>query len=107
MFESEWHNNTLYNHIVSDAPIKEVYFESDFTHPFTATVCGPSMSGKTFFISKLISLSRNDKVSPIVPLPQKIVYVYSEWQPLFDEMTKDKSPVIVSFRKKSTLIIRF
>ena len=35
----------------------------------------------------------------IQPPPQRVLWVYSEWQPLFDEIPKDKSPVIISFTK--------
>jgi len=48
-------------------------------HPFTATLAGPTSSGKTVHVFKLI-----DHISEmIVPVPTKIVYCYGEFQPIF------------------------
>jgi hypothetical protein len=52
-----------------------------FKHPFTCMVCGPTGSGKSVFIFKLI----NEVDEQIVPPPQKIVYCYGEYQPMFAE----------------------
>jgi len=49
-------------------------------HPFTALVAGPTGSGKTRFVFKLIE---NADVM-IQPQPSKIVYCYGEYQQLFD-----------------------
>ena len=50
-----------------------------FKHPFTCMVCGPSGSGKSVFVFKLIS----EASEQIVPTPQKIIYCYGEYQPMF------------------------
>ena len=47
-------------------------------HPFSAIIAGPSHCGKTYFVKRLI-----DNVALIYPIPNKIFYCYSEWQPLF------------------------
>lgn len=47
-------------------------------HPFSAIIAGPSHCGKTYFVKRLI-----DNVALIDPIPNKIFYCYSEWQPLF------------------------
>ena len=53
-----------------------------FKHPFCMTVAGPSKSGKTFFVSNILRNINN----LIHPLPFKILYSYSEWQPMFDDL---------------------
>jgi hypothetical protein len=50
-------------------------------HPFTCTVAGPSTSGKTWFVFRLIK--HVDRL--IVPAPEKILYCYGEFQPSFSE----------------------
>jgi hypothetical protein len=50
-----------------------------FKHEFTAIVAGPSKSGKTEFVKKLIQW-RNILID--IP-PEKIVWVYREWQPAY------------------------
>ena len=84
MNESAWLKNISgsYSHIAPNAPYKEINFEADFSHPFTCIISGPSSSGKTTFIKKLIDISD----TRIVPSPSVIVYVYTEWQSVFDEM---------------------
>jgi hypothetical protein len=54
--------------------------------PTSMAVLGPSQSGKTTFVSRLIKHS--DKM--FVPPPVKIYYCYSAWQPLFETL-KDKA----------------
>jgi hypothetical protein len=50
-----------------------------FKHPFTCMVSGPTGSGKSVFTFKLI----NEAGEQIVPPPQKIIYCYGEYQPMF------------------------
>ena len=52
-----------------------------FMHPFTATIAGPSQSGKSVFCMRLIRNAREC----IAPPPERIVYCYSVYQPLFDQ----------------------
>jgi len=51
-----------------------------FRHPFTAIVSGPTGSGKTQFVMRLVD--RADVL--IEPTPRKIVYYFAEYQPLFE-----------------------
>ena len=53
-----------------------------FKHPFTCVLAGPSGSGKTTFVLKLISNIN----SLIIPIPNEIIYCYSEWQPVYTEL---------------------
>ena len=62
-----------------------------FKHPYTMVVCGPTQSGKTGFVLKLIDNSS----TVIQPAPVKIVYCFSEYQhETFDPYRKR-----VQFRK--------
>jgi len=53
-----------------------------FKHPFTATIAGPTGSGKTVFTIRFINEAKN----MITPPPEKIVYCYGEYQPSFNMM---------------------
>lgn len=51
-----------------------------FRHPFTAFCVGPTMSGKTYFLMKLIQ--HRDLV--ITPKIERIIYSYKKYQDIFD-----------------------
>lgn len=53
-------------------------------HPFPLLVSGPTMCGKTSFVRKLLE-SGNDMIDNP---PEKILWCYGEYQPLFQEMLK-------------------
>ena len=53
-----------------------------FSSPTTVLISGATQSGKTFFTKTLLSHSKTMFTTP----PEKIVYAYSEYQPLFDCM---------------------
>jgi hypothetical protein len=61
-----------------------------FEHPFTAMVIGPSMSGKTQFIKKVLYY----KDFIISVKPSVIIYCYKEWQPSYDLMNNNDSSII-------------
>ena len=52
-----------------------------FMHPFTAIIAGPSSSGKSVICMRLIRKAREC----IAPPPERIVYCYSVYQPIFDQ----------------------
>ena len=56
-----------------------------FQHPFTMTLSGPTGSGKTMFFLNVI---RHKKITP---MPDRIVYLYKRWQPLYDQMKEEFS----------------
>ena len=66
--------------------------EYAFQHPFTMTVSGPTACGKTYFIRKVLE---NYKINPN---PQRIVYLYKRWQPLYDTLLKNVKPKIEFIR---------
>ena len=49
-------------------------------HPFTCVLAGPTGCGKTYFVVELI------KGSHIHPLPERIIWCYGEWQPLYEKL---------------------
>ena len=51
-----------------------------FQHPFTMTISGPTGSGKTMFLKELLYKGK------LSPTPDRIVYLYKRWQPLYDQM---------------------
>ena len=55
----------------------------EFEHPFSMVVSGPSGCGKTVWMRKLL-LSR-----AIRPTPQRILWCYGQWQPLYDELRRE------------------
>jgi len=51
-----------------------------FKHPFTAIVSGPTGCGKSSFVLNVIA----NVDTLIQPTPNKIIYYFAEYQPLFD-----------------------
>src|SRR5437870_11546071 len=51
-------------------------------HPFTMEICGPTGSGKTQWLKKLIEKANTVSYTP----PVKITYFYTEWQEAFEEL---------------------
>lgn len=49
-------------------------------HPSTVLVSGPTGCGKTVFVSQLVIENL------IQPRPTRVIWVYSEWQTLYDEI---------------------
>ena len=55
-----------------------------FKHPTTVLIAGPTQCGKTHFLIKAI---RNRLIHPD---PQRIVWVFSEWQDAYADLLQDK-----------------
>ena len=53
-----------------------------FRHPFGMVVAGPSRSGKTYMIKRIIDNAK----WMITPQIQRIVYCYANWQPIYNDM---------------------
>lgn len=49
-------------------------------HPSTIIIAGPTGSGKTHFLFELLAYRHFE------PFPDRIVWLYSEWQPLYDQL---------------------
>ena len=59
-----------------------------FQHPFTANVSGPTSCGKTYFVKDLLHSCL------ISPQPQRIIWLYKRWQPLYDVMKDTVYPSV-------------
>ena len=59
-------------------------------HPFTMIMCGPSGCGKTTLMKNL--LQKNDTI--INPAPQRIVWLYKRWQPMYDVIKSTVNPPV-------------
>jgi energy-coupling factor transporter ATP-binding protein EcfA2 len=57
-----------------------------FRHPSTILVAGPTGCGKTQFLLRLLTTP-----NAIQPVPQRVVWVYSEWQPAYDALRSSLS----------------
>jgi len=55
-----------------------------FEAPFTMVVAGPTSSGKTYWVKELIE----NAARCVSPPPEEIVYCYSIYQALFNQMTR-------------------
>ena len=61
----------------------------EFKHPFTSMVAGPTSSGKTVIVSKIIK-----HIDSLVDKKiERIVYCYSLWQNEYDEILKNNMKV--------------
>jgi hypothetical protein len=58
-----------------------------FRHPTTVLIAGPTSCGKTHFLLQLLA---NEAFQPA---PQRIVCVYGEWQPAYDQLRKIGSSI--------------
>jgi hypothetical protein len=65
-----------------------------FRHPFTANITGPTGCGKTYFAKTLLQ----NCWTMMAPSPQRIVWLYKRWQPLYDVIRKTVFPR-VEFRR--------
>lgn len=57
-------------------------FDFRLQHPFSALVSGPSNSGKTYFVKTL--MYNSEKMCSVKF--DNFIYIYSCWQPLYDEL---------------------
>ena len=65
----------------------------EFKAPFTAMVVGPTGSGKTVFVMKLLEALGEVCSEP----PERIIYCYGAWQELFE--TVDVEKLNITFRE--------
>lgn len=72
-------------------------YRNSLQHPCSLIISGPSNCGKTHFVSQLIE---NAGVIFSVEI-QKIVYLYSCWQPAFDQLLKMRDITFIQGIPKS------
>lgn len=82
-----------------------VVMDPRLKHPFTCVVAGPSSSGKTQFVFRLIRHA--DRL--VDPPPEKIMYCYGEFQPSFLELSQvefhEGLPNVESFDGRSRVLL--
>lgn len=61
-----------------------------FKHPFTSTISGPTSSGKTHFCKVLLQHC----LTMILPPPERILWLYKRWQPLYDVINSTVYPSV-------------
>ncbi|WP_135568253.1 hypothetical protein, partial [Solemya elarraichensis gill symbiont] len=59
-----------------------------FLHPFTLVTSGPTACGKSYFVTRMLQ----ERV--ISPLPQRIIWLYKRWQPLYDVIKETVTPSV-------------
>ena len=59
-----------------------------FQHPTTVVIAGPTQCGKTHFLAQCLREQR------LEPWPERIVWVYGEWQKAYDELRNSVVPSI-------------
>jgi len=67
-----------------------------FEHPSTILLSGPTKSGKTTLLSKIL---KNSNKGLVCPPPQRIMYCYSVWQKAFEEMRKNCNECLIEFKE--------
>ena len=55
-----------------------------FKHPFSMIIAAPSGAGKTCLVKKILE----NRSRWIQPSPQRIIWLYGQWQPLYEEMQR-------------------
>ena len=58
-------------------------YRFSFAHPTTVLLAGPTQCGKTYF---LITAIRDGRFQPT---PERIVWVFGEWQPAYEQLARD------------------
>ena len=61
-----------------------------FKHPFTANISGPTSCGKTYFVKSLLQ----NCTTKISPPPERIIWLYKRWQPLYDVIQETVYPKV-------------
>ena len=83
---SQQHQNVnTYHNTIQQQEQKQNFV---FKHPFTANISGPTSSGKTAFVTSLLQKSKID------PPPQRIIWLYKRWQPLYDVIKETVYPKV-------------
>jgi hypothetical protein len=67
------------SHLTMQSPSLEL---SPLVHPFTMQIGGPTSSGKTVWLQKLLAC---DAIQPRIP---RIVWCYGQWQPAYERLSR-------------------
>ena len=64
-----------------ESPHEQPKMPVKLLHPFTMSMSGPTSCGKTYLMKRILTLT-----GLIQPAPERIIWLYKRWQPLYDEM---------------------
>lgn len=78
-----FYNKTLFAFIIS---FRMDVLNFQLKAPCLLNMIGPSGTGKTFMAVDLVKRRREI----FDPPPQKVLYIYTHWQPIFDQLASDK-----------------
>ena len=77
-------NHFHHVHTINEKDLMQCTSTVVFNAPFTMYVVGPSRSGKTTWVGKLLK----NRFMQIKPTPSRIIYCYTHWQPMYDELKR-------------------
>lgn len=72
------HDSSWLNHLASSIALSNM--DPRLQHPFTCIIAGPTACGKSTFVKNILA----QKESMIYPVPDRVVWFYGEWQPLYE-----------------------
>ena len=79
--KEQWRGGAARLPCESSSKLKEEFI---FKHPFTMIIAAPTGGGKTWFVKKLLE----NRFKWIQPPPERIVWLYGQWQPMYEEMRR-------------------
>ena len=68
-------------------PIPTLETSFKINHPTTCLIAGPTGCGKTKFVARIIETLSSHTAAMIEPRPTRIVWVYSEWQSIYEHLS--------------------
>ena len=71
-------------HKITEKDLAQCTSKIVFNHPFTMIVAGPTRSGKTTWVTRLLQ----NRLKQIKPIPFRIIWCYVHWQPMYDELKR-------------------
>ena len=71
-------------HKITEEDLAQCTSKIVFNHPFTMIVAGPTRSGKTTWVTRLLQ----NRLKQIKPIPFRIIWCYVHWQPMYDELKR-------------------
>ncbi|MCP4459771.1 MAG: hypothetical protein GY816_17370 [Cytophagales bacterium] len=77
-------NHFHHVHTINEKDLMQCTSTVVFNAPFTMYRVGPSRSGKTTWVGKLLK----DRFVQIKPTPSRIIYCYTHWKPMYDELKR-------------------
>ena len=84
LFNMQRHKNYVHHESNLTKPTRLTIGSKVMQHPFTCIVDGYTQSGKSVWVKKLLENAK----TTISPPPERIIWFYGQWQPMYLEMIK-------------------